>query len=394
VSLRINLFTLGDCTDINTWSNLPYYFFRHLVEQGISVQTIDLIPSNTAGYAAVRQLTALRDRAVQIIRSYQPYELFRTRGFRALANRQLRSTAQQHRDADLNVFLTFSFSSYGYTDVPVIHYCDRTYELYLEETGRKPTRKDISLMRIDQQNIENADLVLTTNQLCCDFIKTRYKPKRAFCLRAGVSSDVDIEDPQSLIASKEDSTDILFIGRGSHKRGADILVRAFRLFNAQQGNQFTLHIVGVQKNELPEELQIEDSKMQFHGYLDRSIPAHLERYNALMRSAKIFVMPMRPGPFPGVIREAQMHCTPVIASNALGANEYLKHDYDSVLLGTLEPPAIAAEMGGLIRDRGRWRQLAWNAHQSRRNSTWKRTVQDFLNTLRENDLVLKERLAQ
>ena len=32
---------------------------------------------------------------------------------------------RQLREADLNVFVTFTFSSRKFVDVPVVHYCDR-----------------------------------------------------------------------------------------------------------------------------------------------------------------------------------------------------------------------------------------------------------------------------
>ena len=200
-------------------------------------------------------------------------------------------------------------------------------------------------MRIDQHNIETADLVLTTGQLCLDFINQRYRPKRAFCLRTGNNSDAVIRDPESLMAAKESSTDILFIGRQAHWRGADILIRAFRMFNERNRGAYTLHLVGIEQSELPEELRVTDPRIRFYGYLDRKDPADLRRYNGLLRSARMFVMPMRPGPFPGVIREALLHCTPVIASNVSGGPEILTHEHDSLLVDSLEPHVVRASHG-------------------------------------------------
>jgi len=158
------------------------------------------------------------------------------------------------------------------------------------------------------------------------------------------------------------------------------------MFNERQRGTFTLHIVGVQPTELPEELRAADTCIRFHGYLDRSIPTELQRYNDLIQSAKMFVMPMRPGPFPGVIREAQLCCTPVIASSASGP-EILRHDYDSILVDSLEPQDYAHHMDQLIHDRSRWRRLAWNGHVSRRDHNWTNTIQSFLDIVRESDLV-------
>lgn len=324
---------------------------------------------------------------MQSIRPDFTYELLRTRAYHVLVDRRLRSMARRHNDVDLNMFLTFTFSTYRYTSAPVVHFCDRTYEHQLEESDRIPTPKDRDFIQIDRQNIENAALVLTTGQVCADFIKRRYAAKRVFCLRGGSNTDCDVQDPDRLIDEKATSTQILFIGRGAHKRGVDILLRAFKLFNERHLGAFTLHIVGVQPSELPETLRPTDPNIRFHGYLNRRVPADLQRYNDLVRSARMFVMPMRPGPFPGVIREVQLNCTPVIASNVSGGSEFLTDGHDSVLIDNLEPQAFAHQMDRLIQDPLRWRQLALNGHVARRNHTWMNTVDSFLEIVRDCNLV-------
>ena len=109
--------------------------------------------------------------------------------------------------------------------------------------------------------------MLTTGQGCLDFIKSRYKPKKAFCLRTGNRTDADVADPERLISAKERSTDVLFIGRGAHSRGVDVLIRAFKMFNERQRGTFTLHIVGVQPTELPQELRAADACIGFMATL-------------------------------------------------------------------------------------------------------------------------------
>ena len=43
-TLPVNLFTYGDSLDINTWSNIPYYFRRALLAHGMRVNPIDITP--------------------------------------------------------------------------------------------------------------------------------------------------------------------------------------------------------------------------------------------------------------------------------------------------------------------------------------------------------------
>jgi glycosyltransferase involved in cell wall biosynthesis len=385
-SMRINFFTLGDCTNVNTWSGLPYYFYHSLLNRSINVRPIDLDPSGSAFYKALRRLTALSDRVVGSTGPGNFEDVVRSRRYRLAVNRRVRTAAQLHRDVDLNLFLTFSFSSASYAPVPVVHFCDRTYEQHLQETGRTPTSRDRTFIDFDRRNIERAELVLTTGELCADFIRKRYRAKHLFCLRAGNSTNIDMPDPDRLIDEKAASTNILCIGKGAYKRGADILLRAFTMFNERFENRFTLHFVGIRKDELPE-LQTADSRVVFHGYLDRAVPADLQRYNDLVRTARLFVMPMRPGPFPGVVREVQLQCTPVIMSDVSGGSEILTAGHDAVLVDSLEPEAFAAEMSRLVQDDVLWRQLARNGHFARRNSSWSSTADTFLDILRRCNLI-------
>ncbi len=383
--IHINLFTNGDCTNINTWSGLPYYFYRSLRNHGMDVTPLNLAPEPRTKVVLRRALNA-RARVIRLVRPDYRYEMLRTRLHHAVVNRKLWFMTRRHRDADLNVFLTFTFSSRKFVSVPVVHFCDRTYEHHLEDIGRLPTRNDRAFIEIDRQNIENADLVLTTGQACLDFITSRYRPRRAFCLRTGNSTDADVPDPERLLDEKEQSKNILFIGRGAQSRGADILIQSFKLFNQRRHDAFTLNIVGVNPNELPAPLRAPDPNIRFHGYLDRSIPADLAIYNGLIASAKMFVMPRRSGPFPGVIREALLHCTPAIVSS-ISHPEILMHERESLLVDSLDPAAFAQSMDRLVDDPVLWRRLATNGHRARSSHPWSSTAAKFVDIVNDCGLL-------
>ena len=49
-TFAINLFTYGDSRDVNTWSNIPYYFQRALLARGVRVNPINIAPTRQHGY--------------------------------------------------------------------------------------------------------------------------------------------------------------------------------------------------------------------------------------------------------------------------------------------------------------------------------------------------------
>jgi len=207
----------------------------------------------------------------------------------------------------------------------------------------------------------------------------RYRVPGATQLNAGINMEKDMNaSPEELIARKEASREILFIGRGFHKRGVDILVEAFQLFNARHNKTYRLHLVGVR----PGEVEPGDERIRFYGYLNKDKPGDRETYWALLASARLFVFPMRFGPIPGVIREAHWMCTPVILTNIPnGSAEKVAHGWDGILVDSLEAADFSQQMDELVRNRDRWREMARNSRESVRANTWDRTARQFLEAI-------------
>ena len=249
---------------------------------------------------------------------------------------------------------------------------------------------DRGFIQIERDNIEHAALVLTTSEVCRDFIRARYQVKQVAHLTAGINAEPSDIDPHSLVAQKEQATNILFIGRGAHKRGVDILIKAFTIFNQRQQGAYTLHVVGIRPEELPPDLQPTREDIRFYAYLDRTIARERDLYNALLRSARLFVFPTRPGPIAGVIREAQLNCTPVIISSVRGASERVAHESNGILVDSLAPEDFARQMEALVIDTPRWRRLAYNAHLSIKDRTWSTTAQIFLEIAEASGLTKRQ----
>jgi glycosyltransferase involved in cell wall biosynthesis len=374
--LRINLFTHGDCQDINTWSNLPYYFSNALEAQNVQINRINLIPWEYLRYRLFCRWTSGCEQVYRLLGRKSQQDPFRTKTNYLLTNEKLRAVLSRFHDVDLNLFLTFSFSSYTYAAIPAVHYCDRTYEHFLEDCGRAASRRDRMLIDVERRNLENAELVLTTNQACTDFLNSRYDVKRLVTLKGGMNTDAAEPNVEDLIAQKERSKHLLFIGRGVHSRGVDILIRAFRIFNADHHGQFNLHVVGVSRSELPLDLQTITDNIRFYPYLDRGAPEQRDTYNELIRNARLFVLPMRPGPLPNVLQEVQFYCTPVIISNVTDALDGMTEGYNFVR--SLQSEDFAREMTALIADTGKWRESARGAHNSVKKCTWSRTAETFV----------------
>jgi glycosyltransferase involved in cell wall biosynthesis len=379
--LRVHLFSIGDPQNINTWSNVPYFFFQALEKKGVKVLGFNVIPEKRLSYRIARFLVSLWRRFAGS--SHDEPTFFRNRLIHWLARRNLQRLSRRYPEADVNLFFTFTFSSYRSSRTPVVYYCDRTYEHYLEERGRKVTARDRRFIETERVNLERAALVLTLNQPCCDFVRTHYRPDSVHRLKAGINLEtLGVGDPVRLIAIKERWKNILFIGRNAEMRGVDILISAFRIFTAENGNDFKLHIVGVTREELRD---CWHEKIELYPYLRKDDPRDLSIYKELLETSRLFVVPMRRGPLPGVIREAHWACTPVIISNVSNASERVSHEQNGILVDSLKPEDFAYQMTRLIRDGKRWREMAMEAHLSVSQNTWDATASEFLHILTERE---------
>ncbi len=378
--LKINLFSWGDSNDINTWSSVPYFFARALISRKVDVRQLNLIPERGLMQGALDNLSRVVNRAASEC-GLRPRPLFRIPAFHRLVNFHLAKTCRQLPDTDLNLFLTFSFSSYRYSDVPTAQYCDRTYKHHLAELGIRPSYVDRWLIRMEKQNLQNARYVFSLNRACLEFVRDHYDIPGPLLLNAGINlSEDDFPNPSTLIARKEASRDILFIGRGYHHRGVDILLKAFQRFNASFPDPFTLHLVGVADSELPGP----QSHVVCHKYLRKDDPTQYRQYIELLSSARLFVFPMRFGPIPGVLREVLWMCTPVILTNVQYASDRLQNGKNGILAAKADPEEFAHWMGSLVADRERWRQMAEYARESVKEETWGSTIDRFLDVVGGN----------
>ena len=374
-NLKINLFCLGDSADINTWSNLPYFLSKALIRRGAIVNRINVYPYEYFRYNLYMHLLERWISIRKWLGFDRGYDFFRDRVACHFAGKRIEREAVRALAADLNIFLTFSFSSRRYTATPVIHIGDITYEQYLEESESKKGKHELRFVEREKENLRLASIVCAPSQHCCDFLRSRYRLTNVRRLPLGINLEVDDQiDVNQLLNRKWEAKSILFVGRGIHKRGIDILLRAFEQFNEQYNNSFTLTIVGESRSKL----ETTNERVHCYEYLSKNKPEELARYLDLLRSATMFVMPMREGPFPGVIREALFSHTPVIVSNIWNEEQKIEHGRNGVLVDEIEPTAFARQMHLLIQNRAQWEQMAKDAHASVQRYSWDQCAKELL----------------
>lgn len=139
---------------------------------------------------------------------------------------------------------------------------------------------------------------------------------------------------------------VLAMGRVVHKKGFDLLLKAFSLADIPDDVGL---VVGGDGPELPHlrrlaaELGLQE-RAYFPGRLERTGVAHL------MSGAEVFVMPSRLEPFGIVVLEAWRAGTAVVATNRGGPPEFIEDGADGLLVDPLDPSALARAISRLVGD--------------------------------------------
>ena len=147
--------------------------------------------------------------------------------------------------------------------------------------------------------------------------------------------------------------DVLYVGRLSPEKGIDTLLGAVE----QLGAGVRLTIVGhgslayqvkVKAAAMPERIEYMGARAQ---------PEVL----ALMRRARVAVVPSYSDPFPFTVLEALSQATPVVASAVSGIPEVVKERENGLLVAPGDSAALARAIMHLLSDQGLWSRLSVGA---------------------------------
>ena len=301
---QVTVFTQGDSTQPSTWSNVPYLFTRTLEERGISVNRVDLAPG-LGGKLINRAWRALQ----RLLPWESTFDYTRSGLHYLVVKRRVREAVRRYTQADVNIFLTFSFSSAGMSNQPTVLFGDWTYDHCISHfRGRTPNRLERAAIDRENREIEAADCVFVLFPSVAERMRHQYRNPHIYY--AGNVVNALLHQPEAeLLQRKAASTALLFIGNRAYLEGARRLLKAFVLLQ-QERRGWTLDIVGLTERELgpcP-------AGVRCHGYLDKGVASDRERYYQLMAGARCIVNTTPKWAAFSAMIEAMHFYTPVVVT--------------------------------------------------------------------------------
>jgi len=373
---EVNVFSDGDSSEMSTWSNIPYFFTKTLVEKGIKVNRIDISPNII--FQRLFNLFVWR-----ILNKYKKghfYTYLRTKIHFYDVNRKIKRAVKKYNKADVNIFISFSHSSKQFDKRPVILFCDWTINYYFSYfLQRQPDILERqSLLRQDRE-IKNSDLVVSLFPGVAKYMENYYKGSKVLYLGNVVNSELSVSE-EDLIHIKSISKDILFIGSKRYFEGANILIECFS-FLQKEIPGLRLHIVGMKEGDFSHI----PPNVTCYGYLDKGVDQQRAIYYELLSNARVVVNTTpKWGAFSSTIEAMYFYC-PVITT---AYNEFVETFGSEITFGYYgdaeDKQQLCLLLKNIFLDKS-YEKMCREAHKAVEGFTWSAYIDKLL--IRADELI-------
>lgn len=369
--MEITVFTHGDSTDINTWSNVPYMFTKALEKQGVKANRCDIALKN------INLVARIYDKIRRLF-YHDDYLFLRTRLYRFMVGRKIKRAVRKYSTADYNLFLTTSFDD-KWSNIPNVLFFDWTYKMSKERYGKPLSKAERKYVKYENQIIERAHAVFPMFKKTYEEITRECSNKHIYHLNRNVVNILDDFDESQLDAIIEGRKhDILFIGRPAYIKGAKLLIEAFRILK-KEFSGLRLHIVGMTEDDFSRKIP---KGVTCWGYLRKNIEEERKKYYSLLKDCAIFCNPSSYWGGYSSTLEALYYGLPVVVhpypdfvadfGSSLSFGEYSVDEDAEHLATTLRKVITSSE----------YSKLCHNAHDVVHDFTWTSYVSHFLATLK------------
>lgn len=373
---EVNVFSDGDSSEMSTWSNIPYFFTKTLIEKGIKVNRIDISPNII--FQRLFNLFVWR-----ILNKYKKghfYTYLRTKIHFYDVNRKIKRAVKKYNKADVNIFISFSHSSKQFDKRPVILFCDWTINYYF--TYFLQRQPDIlerqSLLRQDRE-IKNSDLVVSLFPGVAKYMENYYIGSKVLYLGNVVNSELSVSE-EDLMHIKSTSKDILFIGSKRYFEGAIMLIECFS-FLQKEIPGLRLHIVGMKEGDFSHI----PPNVTCYGYLDKGVDQQRAIYYELLSNARVVVNTTpKWGAFSSTIEAMYFYC-PVITT---AYNEFVETFGSEITFGYYgdaeDKQQLCLLLKNIFLDKG-YEKMCREAHKAVEGFTWSAYIDKLL--IRADELI-------
>jgi len=188
-----------------------------------------------------------------------------------------------------------------------------------------------------------------------DFIRERFPDRGVYVLR----NPVDVESMNKYINMKRLPNRVLYLGWYVEDKGIYELVDALRMLSGQ-GIDVSADFYGTKDREQLERYVAErnmSSRITVNGWISG------EAKLRILSGCTMLALPSRSEGIPNVILEAMAAKTPIVATQAGGLAEVLRHNENAIITKIKDPEDLGEKILSCLQDEGLRRKIAENAYE-------------------------------
>ena len=371
---EITVFSIGDSNELKTWSNVPYFFTKSLLDKQIIVNRVNIEENYILNLIYKYTFFVF----LKLIKKNSNHSYFRSGLNYYLTNRKIKASVSKYKNAEALLFLTYSFSFEKTHNKKVILFSDWSYYYYINNFLKRNAFwfEEKALTREDD-HIKNADVVLSLFPKSLEYNEKKYNTTNLYYLGNVINGNSTL-DKNQLISQKEKSNKILFIGNNKYIQGAIELINAFKIISNKKSSLIELHIIGLNEQQTG----INFPGLFHHGYLNKGIPSENEKYYKLVSEAKVIVNTNKNWGSFSAITEAMYYYTPVITT---AYPEFIETYGSEIDFGYYVDPTnedLVSKIE-LFLNHSDKKQMDFmnNAHQKVKDFTWNNYIEKVLNLI-------------
>ena len=341
--MRILIVCEGDAETHDSWSGVTHSVVAHLRAAGHTVQAVDVDL-----YGFTRGLLVARTAATSRRRWSSRYHLGAL-GFRARSERFAAFIGEHGCDADVVLQIGATFEAPAGLKKPIALFCDSNIDL--SRTGASGfseasalRSEEIAAIHARETGVYNgASLIFTMSEMLRQSFIADFGLPPARLVTIGCGPNFD---PTTVaVSARRDVPDptILFVGRDPVRKGADLMLDAFRMLRERIPGARLVMVGPPEATPVPEGVEVK-------GFLSRDTPTGLSAMNAAYASAQVFCLPTRFDAFGTSFVEAMAYGLPCVGPNAWAVPEIIEHGQTGFLVAPEDPRAYADALVAILSD--------------------------------------------
>ncbi len=373
---EITVYAIGDSASIKTWSNVPYFFTKNLETKGIKVNRVNLQENSTCSAVYKYSIYLL----IKLFYPKSTHSYFRSGLNNYLTNQKIKKALRDYPFAQLQLFLSYSFSSKPFSRKTVAHFSDWSYWYLIEQLQRRKAYWfEKTALKREINHITQSDCVLSLFPKSAEYIRQLIPNKTVQYLGNVVNSEKQFSS-ELIIHEKLKSKALLFIGGKKYAESAREILEAFELL--ENKNTASLHFVGLTANDIG---GASAKNVHFYGYLNKNEPQQGNLYYTLLQSARALVNTQKGWAAFSALTEAMHFYTPVICRPFEEFTETYGHSNDfGLYLQTHKKLELKQALEIILdMDDARMLELMKNANEKTKMFTWENYTQNFMNLINE-----------